>query len=137
MRRLRPQQKGFVKDVASGMKPVKAAQKNYNTKSKEVAKVIASQNMSKPSILEALKPYLEKHNIDMDTAIAPIGKALNAKKQLITDTEIIETDIDDLDLQLKASDRALKLMGVSGDRNVTNQAFIQINQAQLNKYLDD
>ena len=137
MPRLSRKQKGFVKDIIAGSTQTKAAQRNYNVKTKQAAQVIGSQNMHNPNILEALQPYLKKHHIDMDTAIAPIGKSLKAKKQIITDTEIIETDIDDLDLQLKASDRALKLLGVSADKNLASQTFIQINQQHINKYLDD
>ena len=96
----------------------------------------AAQNttkiLQKPHVKEALDRALVRHGITLDTAIAPIGKGLHAMKQNEYTGEITE----DIKLQLQASDRALKLMGVGQSKDdVTTQNFIQINNEIRNKYV--
>jgi len=55
---------------------------------------------------------------------------LSATKQNEYTGEITE----DLKLQLQASDRALKLMGIGQENNTTNN-FVQIIKEQSNKYI--
>ena len=90
----------------------------------------ASKVLGKPHVKEALDRALVKHGITLDTAIAPIGKALTAMKQNEFTGEITE----DIATQLKGSDRALKLMGVQSTETPSNQ-FIQIVKEQTNKYV--
>ena len=88
--------------------------------------------LKKENVREALDRALVKHGITLDTAIAPIGKGLHAMKQNEYTGEITE----DIKLQLQASDRALKLMGVGQSKDdVTTQNFIQINNDIRNKYV--
>ena len=90
------------------------------------------ETLKKPHVKEALDRALVKHGITLDTAIAPIGKGLHAMKQNEFTGEITE----DIKLQLQASDRALKLMGVGQSKDdVTTQNFIQINNEIRNKYV--
>jgi len=90
------------------------------------------ETLKKPHVKEALDRALVKHGITLDTAIAPIGKGLHAMKQNEFTGEITE----DIKLQLQASDRALKLMGVGQSKDdVTTQNFIQINNDIRNKYV--
>jgi len=98
----------------------------------KVARVNASKTLAKPHVKEALDKALVRHGITLDTAIAPIGKGLHAMKQNEYTGEITE----DIKLQLQASDRALKLMGVGQSKDdVTTQNFIQINNDIRNKYV--
>lgn len=98
---------------------------NNNTKQVEVARTL-----NKPHVKHALDTALAKHNITLDRALAPISKALDAKKQNEFTGEITE----DLATQLKGSDRALKLMGI-GQENNTQNNFIQVIKEQTNKYV--
>ena len=89
----------------------------------EVAADQYSNRMSKNvNVQEALAQSLAKHNINIDTAIAPIGKGLVAIKMNEFTGEITE----DLGMQLKASDRALKLMGVGQDKDNFSAQYVQI-----------
>jgi phage terminase small subunit len=90
----------------------------------------AYKTIQKPHVKEALDKALIRHGITLDTAIAPIGKALTAMKQNEFTGEITE----DIQTQLKGSDRALKLMGIQSTETPTNQ-FIQIVNEQTNKYV--
>ena len=107
----------------------------YSSNSSE-ATVVANtdKTLKKPHVKEALDKALKKHGITLDTAIAPIGKALTAMKQNEFTGEITE----DIATQLKGSDRALKLMGVGQDKGDTNiQNFGQMILEQKDKYIDD
>lgn len=53
-KRLSHKQKGFIKDIAGGMTGTQAALNNYDTKDERVAAVIASENLTKPNIVNAL-----------------------------------------------------------------------------------
>ena len=104
-------QKKFVEGITKGKNGTQSVLAAYDTISVNTAGNIASENLRKPKIRDALIPFLNKHNITLDTAIAPIGKGLRAIKMNEYTGEITE----DLQTQLKASDRALKLLGVNSD----------------------
>lgn len=57
IRRLSHKQKGFVKAIAKGKTGVQAALENYDT-DYNTARAIASENLTKPSIIKALHEYL-------------------------------------------------------------------------------
>ena len=64
-------------------------------------------------VQQAVSEVLKRNNITLDRAIKPIDRALEAKKQNQFTGEIEE----DLTIQLKGSDRALKLLGVSNSND--------------------
>lgn len=138
--KLTPKQAKFVEGIAKGKNQTQAALEAYDVSNYETAAVIATENINKPNVKAALEPILAKHNISLETAIAPIGKALQATKVVITgndkDGHFAEV-VEDLEMQLKGSDRALKLMGI-GQKDDTPQGntFIQINNNKGSKYAD-
>jgi len=87
-------------------------------------------------VQEALQPKLAKHNITLDTAIAPIGKALVATKVVIhgNKEDAFAEVVEDLDMQLKGSDRALKLMGIGQGAVNVNVNFNQLIMDKKEKY---
>ena len=130
-KRLTVKQTKLVQGIAQG-KTVKVAgqEAGYGT-TPESSRVIAHEVLRNPTVQEALQVALEKNGITLDRAIAPIGKALVATKVLITgkDEDAFAEVVDDIDVQLKGSDRALKLMGISqGD---TNNQTVNINFNQV------
>jgi hypothetical protein len=134
--KLTEKQKKFVANVAKGLPFNRAAYDAYNAKSLQAASGIASNNLQNPTIKELVLKVLDKKGINLDVALEPLVKSLKAKKNIVVDGEMITTDVDDLDLQLKASDRALKLMGVSykdSDGSGGNN-YIQINNIHKDKY---
>ena len=129
--KLTPKQSRFVQGVAMGKSGTQAYKDAYNTTNSKVASVEASRLLAKPSIQEVLEPIYAKYEINLESAIAPIGKSLKALKQNEYTGEVVE----DLKLQLQASDRALKLLGVNGSEGQTiNINFNQIAQEQREKY---
>lgn len=86
----------FVQTLASnGGNGTKAALEAYDTENYDRASAIASKKMKSPKIQEALKKELAKQGITLPKALKPIARALADK---------------DLEMQLKGSDRALKLL---------------------------
>lgn len=131
----------LVKGRAEGKTILQAANDaNYLPNAKdEVRRVEASKTLQKPYVKEALDIAFKKHGIDLDSAIAPIGKALKATKVQIhgNGEEAFAEVVEDIDLQLKGSDRALKLMGVSSkDENGSTYNFVQVINNKADKYAD-
>ena len=127
-KRLTVKETKLVKGIVAGKSQTQAAiDAGYSPRS---AHEIASKTLKKVDVKEALDMALRKHGITLDTAIAPIGKALVAKKQNEFTGEITE----DIQTQLKGSDRALKLMGIGQENNTTNN-FVQVIKEQTNKYV--
>lgn len=117
--KLTPKQAKFVKGIAEGKTQVQAALDAYDTDKYEVANAIAVENVQKPSIQAAIEQAMVKLNLTPERALQPINDALND---------------DDVKTRLMGSDRALKLMGVSGNKEQPTQNFIQIINEQKNKY---
>jgi hypothetical protein len=133
-KRLTIKQAKFIKAKASGKTGVQSALDAYDTKDYNTANVIANENLQKPIIQEALQKALLKHHIDLDSALLPISKSLRGKHVVEVEGDFIETEQDDLDLQLKASDRALKLLGVTGAIAGNQTAFINVISIDRDKY---
>lgn len=134
--KLTPKQKVFVTEVAKGKSGTQAALTAYDTDSPKTASVIATENLAKPSVKQALEPIFAKHDINLDSAIAPIGQALKAQKVIITgqgDQAFAEV-VDDVELRLKGSDRALKLLGINQEVSGNTFNFVQVIQGQKDKY---
>lgn len=128
----------LVKGIAQG-KPRRIAARDagYGT-TLESAAAIASKTLTKVNVQEALQRELRKQGITLEQAIAPISKALKAKKVVQIEGDFFETEVEDLDMQIKGSDRALKLMGVTGQSEGNNiqTNFVQIINQKADKYAD-
>jgi hypothetical protein len=85
----------------------------------DVAANIANENLKKTTIQEALHIALEKAGITVDLAVAPISQALKD---------------DDLDMRLKGSDRALRLMLPKTDNPTVNINFNQAAQRDSDEF---
>lgn len=138
--KLTVKQAKLVKGRAEGKTILQAANDaNYLPNAKdEVRRVEASKTLQKPYVKEALDIAFKKHGIDLDSAIAPIGKALKATKVQIhgNGEEAFAEVVEDIDLQLKGSDRALKLMGIGRDDSGSTYNFVQVINNKADKYAD-
>lgn len=114
MSKLTEKEKKLVKAyVANGGNGTKAVFNAYKSTSPKSASAIASRKLKSPKIQNAIEKELKRQGITLGSAIAPIAKGLKAKKRgldgrLITDEN--KEPIDDIEVQLRASDRALKLL---------------------------
>lgn len=118
--KLTMKQAKFVKGIAEGKTNHQAAIDAYDIESKDVVNVassIAAENLQKPTIQEAIELARVKLGITPELALMPVAEALHS---------------DELDMRLKGSDRALKLMGVGKAETPTN--IVQIINEQKNQY---
>lgn len=91
-----------------------------------------------PSKLTNSKGFRElalEAGITVDDALVPIRKGLKAKRIVEVEGDFIETEVDDLNLQLKASDRALKLLGLA--QEAPNNTFIGAIIADKAEFFND
>jgi len=114
--KLTPKQAKFVRGIAEGKTNTDSALEAYDTNSYETAAVIATENLKKPNVQQAVELARIKLNITPERALKPIDDALND---------------DDLEMRLKGSDRALKIMGITNKDNGTPS--IQFNQIQIDQ----
>lgn len=122
--KLTRKQAEFVKGVAEGKPPTVAALAAYDTESYTTAAVIASENINKPNVKQALDLAMEKLNLTPDRILKPIDDALND---------------DDVRVRLMGTDRALKVMsfGQKKEDTGTINNFGQMLIQQKGKYSDD
>lgn len=114
----------LVKAIAAGKNQTEAGLFADPNRAPESARVWANTTLQKTTVQEALENAMVKHGIDLDTTIAPIGKALRAKRRDINGQgELVITD--DLEMQLKGTDRALKLMRIGQDTQAPSIHFHQ------------
>lgn len=119
----------LIKAIVAGNSLGKAGMIATGSSTPQSGATQAGRMLKNDDVQAALVIAFEKHGITMDSAIAPIGKALVATKVQITgqgDQSFAEV-VEDVELQLKGSDRALKLMGIGkDDSGTTNYNFINV-----------
>lgn len=116
----------LVQLVAQGKRKGEAYKEAYNDRGGklETARVEAHKTLQKPDVKAALDAALAAHDINLDNALKPIAKGLKAEKMNEYTGEVTE----DLNLQLKASDRALRLLGVNGENTGTFHLHLHANK---------
>jgi phage terminase small subunit len=119
----------LVQGVVAGKTKRQAAKDAGYGGSPETLSVRASSVLKKSNVQDYYAELMAKHEITVERALKPISKALDAKKTVVTGDgdNASYNEVDDLDMQLKGSDRALKLLGVSAPENTTtNYNFINV-----------
>lgn len=102
MPELTPKQSAFIREyIANGGNGTKAAQVAYDTNSYNSAQSIASQNLDKPVIAEALIKTMRRAGITDEMIVKPVIEALTA---------VNADGTPNLDLQLKGHDRVMKMI---------------------------
>lgn len=98
-------QRLFVQNYLRSGNGTQAALETYDTNDPNVAKVIASENLTKPNIREALDEALRSNGLSLDVITGNIGNLANARPEKISG-----------DTVLKANVELLKLHGVYPDK---------------------
>lgn len=102
MPELTPKQSAFIREyIANGGNGTKAAQVAYDTNSYNSAQSIASQNLDKPVITEALIKTMRRAGITDEMIVKPVIEALTA---------VNADGTPNLDLRLKGHDRVMKMI---------------------------
>lgn len=135
---LTPKEILFIKGLAAGKTKRDAAFEAYDAKNLNTAAAIASETLKKPNVQAAYRAELEKQGITIEAVVAPVVKALQAKRTYYVDGKKIETDDDDLEMQLKGHDRVMKILDVNKDKEPQGNTINFINNANFKsgKYVD-
>lgn len=112
--KLTTKQAKFVKGIAEGKTNTDSALEAYDTNDYNVASSIATENLKKPDIHEAIELARVKLNITPERVLKPIDDALNDE---------------DVKTRLMGTDRALKLMGIG--KKDSNGQVINFNSIQV------
>jgi hypothetical protein len=101
-------QQQFVQEYVETGIGVKAAFKAYDTESDNTARSIASENLTKPNIREAIDKALARRNLGPDRWAEVLDDAMQAESELVTGPgQTIKRP--DHSVRLKAVDLAAKL----------------------------
>lgn len=117
-KKLTPKQTLLVKGIVAGKSKRQSAIDAGYSGSPETVSVTASEVLKNPNVQTALQVALEKAGVTPELAVAPIAEALRHEE---------------LDMRLKGSDRATKIMQPKGETPTGNN-YIQIINEQKNKY---
>jgi uncharacterized protein YjgD (DUF1641 family) len=128
----------FIENIAKGMPKGEAAMDAFKPSNMDVAKTMATRKLKDKDIQSMVMQVFKKNEVRLEDAMKPIIKGLKAKKVVQYKEDVFVSDIDDLSLQIQASDRALKLMGATGKKNEepTSANYIQVNNYHKDKYND-
>ena len=100
------------------------------------AAVQMSRELKKPNVQEALDNAMASFGLTAETLAATVGGALGAHKTLQVEGDLVETEVPDHGIRLKAAGMAAMWLGVGkqSDGNTTNVNFINVAQEQKAKY---
>jgi phage terminase small subunit len=120
-RALTTKQRKFVKAKAEGLTGVAAAQIAYDTTDYNTAAMIASDNLRKPNIQEAVQAEMAKQGITLEAIIRPVKEALEADKvSIVGNGEKAMAEVTpDHSVRLKAVSIASQFMGIGKNNDNT------------------
>lgn len=127
----------YVKAKAQGLSNTKAAMIATGTKSVDSAKRMGHEISTKLNVQEAIVAEFERQGLTMERIIAPINRALEAKKTVIhgDGDDAFADVIDDYSIQLKASGMAAQFLGFNKtEGSVTNINLIGLSNNDKNAF---
>jgi hypothetical protein len=93
--------------------------------------------LQKPSVQEALAIAMAKYGLTEDTLAASVGSAMGAYKTVAVEGDLIETEVPDHSIRLKAAGMAAQWMGVGkGENTSTSLHFHQHVENKKDEYAD-
>jgi len=125
-RQLTNKEAKLIKGIAQGKTKQQAAIDAGYGSSPESAASIGNRTLKKVNVQEALQAELIKQGNDIETIVAPVTKALRAKKIEIhgKGEDAFAEEVEDIELQLKGHDRALRLLGIKNEATTNNFIFV-------------
>jgi hypothetical protein len=121
----------FIEAKIAGKNDTQAAMYATGTSNKKVANVQASRIKKSPVVQTEFDKLLKQQGITLKKALKPIGKGLIAQKTIVHGKDgndgFVEV-VDDIEVQLKSSDRALKLLGITNQVKSENAQSHNMNE---------
>lgn len=91
-------QDSFVKGIVSGKNPTQSAMAAYDVSNPKTASVIASQNLNKLSIREALEEALSSNGLSLSSITSNLGSLANTKPDKVSGDTVLKANVELLKL---------------------------------------
>ncbi|RJQ27951.1 hypothetical protein C4577_00360 [Candidatus Parcubacteria bacterium] len=132
-------QKLFIKKYLETGNGTQAALEVYNTNDPNVAKVIASENLTKPNIREALEVALSSQGLTLDVIAGNIGNLANSKPEKVSSDAILKANVELLKLHGAYPDKKSYQFSVSARADIRSMTFQEAKMAleKLNRNIDE
>ncbi len=118
-KKLTVKQAKFVKAKSEGKTGVEAARIAYDVVDYNTANVIASENLQKPTIQQALEAEYEKQGLTMSAIVKPIADGVKANRVVQVEGDFFETEVPDLPTRITAAKVAAMWLGVGKEQIVS------------------
>lgn len=129
----------FVKGILGGQSATQAALTAYNTDDPNVAKVIASENLTKLNVREALERALSSQGLTLDVIAGNIGNLANSKPEKVSSDAVLKANVELLKLYGVYPDKKSYQFSVSARADIKSMTFQDAKAAldKLNQNIDE
>lgn len=137
--KLTRKQNFFVKGILNGQSATQAALVAYNTEDPNVAKVIASENLTKPNVREALEEALSSNGLTLDIITGNIGNLANSKPEKVSSDAVLKANVELLKLHGAYPDKKSYQFSLSAKAEIRSMTFQEAKTAlnKLNQNIDE
>lgn len=130
--KLTKKQDTFVKAILAGGSATQAAMSAYDVNDSRTASVIASQNLSKLSIQQALDNALRSEGLTLDVLTRNIGDLANTKPAKVSGETVLKANIELLKLQGAYPDKKTYQYQMTIQGRIKDMSYAQAKE-ELNK----
>lgn len=133
----------FVRELADGKSGTQAAMVAYDVGNAKTASVIASQNLNKLSIREALEEALRSNGLSLSVITSNLGNLANSKPDKISGDTVLKANVELLKLQGAYPDKKSFQMRMSVKTNIASMTIEEVERelkevdANLAELMDD
>ncbi len=127
--------KAKIKAEMNDLPLLAVAQEVYPNVKPDSARVMVARQLQNVTIQQALEEAFTKLGLTAETLAATVGGGLGAYKTVAVEGDLIETEVPDHSIRLKAAGMAANWMGVG--RNIeggTNINFINVSKTDQGEY---
>lgn len=137
--KLTRKQNTFVNGILNGQSATQAAMAAYDVSNTKTASVIASQNLSKLSVSEALEEALSPQGLTLDVIAGNIGNLANSKPEKVSSDAVLKANVELLKLHGAYPDKKSYQFSVSARADIKSMTFQEAKTAlgKLNQHIDE
>lgn len=130
--------KAKIKAELNDLPIIAVANEVYPNMKPESARVEVQKNLQKPTVQQALEVAMAKYGLTADTLAASVGSAMGAYKTVAVEGDLIETEVPDHGIRLKAAGMAAQWMGIGKGDVLASPSihFHQHSNDKQSKYAD-
>lgn len=129
----------FVKGILGGQSATQAAMVAYNVGNTKTASVIASQNLNKLNVREALEEALSSQGLTLGVITGNIGNLANSKPEKVSSDAVLKANVELLKLHGAYPDKKSYQFSLSAKAEIRSMTFQEARIAleKLNQNIDE